>query len=90
MLSLKLWRRVRQESCKSEILLGGGTADVGVSICTPRRVVIVRVNSEVSVGGARVTVLDSSAPVTLRGGGIGRNHFSGAMQCEMMDDGGIP
>ena len=63
MLSLKLWRRVRQESCKSEVPIGGGTTDVGVSIHAPRRIIIVGVNKEVPVGGAKVTILDLSVPV---------------------------
>ena len=65
MLSLKLWRKVRQKFCKSKIPVGGGTADVGVSVSTPRRVVIVRVHNGVSVGRARATVLNSSIMVFL-------------------------
>ena len=82
MLSLKLQRRVRQESCKSEIPVGGGTADVGVSIYTLGRVVIVRVHNGVSVGGVGVTVSDLSMPVILRGGSIGDNHSIGATNME--------
>ena len=79
MLFLQLQRRVRQKSCKSEIPVEGGVTDVDVSICTPGRVVVARVNDDISVGGARVTVLDLSVPVASRGGGIGRDYFVGVM-----------
>ena len=79
MLSLKLQRRVRQEPYESEVPIEGGIADVGVSICTPGGVIIIRVHNGVSVGGARVTVLDLSAPVVSRGGGVGRNYSVGVM-----------
>ena len=79
MLSLKLWRRIKQKSCESEIPVEGGTANVGVSASTPRRVIIVRVHNGVSVGGARVTVLNLSAPVASRDRGVGRNHSVGTM-----------
>ena len=89
MLSLKLQRRVRQEFYKSEIPVGGGTTDVGVSICIPRRVIIVGVHSGVSIGGVGATVIDLSVPVTLRGRSIGRNYSIEAMQCGVTDDRGI-
>ena len=89
MLFLKLQKRIRQEFCESEIPVGGGTTDVGVSVCIPRRVIIVRVHSGVSVGRVGVTVLDLSAPVTLRDRSVGGNHSIGVMQCGMMDDRGI-
>ena len=79
MLFLKLWRRVRQESCESEIPIGGGVADIGIFICIPRRVVVVKVHSEVPVRRARTTVLDSSMPVTLRDESVGRDHSIGVM-----------
>ena len=77
-LFLKLQRRVRQESYKSEIPVGGGTANVGVSICPPREVIVIRVNSSISVGGVRATIPDLSVPVALKGGGIGGDHSVGA------------
>ena len=79
MLSLKLWRRVRQEPCESKIPVEGGTTDIDISICAPGGVVRVGVNNGISIGGARVTVLDSSVPVALRGKGIGRDHFVGVI-----------
>ena len=79
MLFLKLQRRVRQEPYKSEIPIGGGTTNVGVFIYPLREIIIIRVNSGVSVGGARATVLDLGAPVALRDRGIGRDHSVGAM-----------
>ena len=79
MLSLKLWRRIRQESCELEIPVGGRITDVGVSIHTPRRIIIVRVNSGVSVGRVRVIVLDLDVPVPLRSRGIDGNYPVGVM-----------
>ena len=78
MLSLKLQRRVRQESCESKVLVGGETTDVDVSIHAPRRIIIIRVNNRVPIGGARAIVLESSMPVTLWGRGIDRDHPIGA------------
>ena len=89
MLSLKLQRRVQQESCKSEIPVRGGIADVGVFIHIPRRIIIVEVNSRVSVGGVRATVLDLSTPVTLWGRGIDGDHPIGVTQDGTMNNWGI-
>ena len=77
MLSLKLWRRVRQEPCESEIPVEGRTTDIGVSICAPGGVVRVGVNNGISIRRARVTVPDSSVPVALRGKDIGKDHSIG-------------
>ena len=90
MLFLKLQRRVRQESCKLEIPVGGGAADVGVSVHVPRRIIIVRVNNRVPVGRARAIVLDLSALVILWGRGINRDHPIEATQGGAMNDRGIP
>ena len=79
LLSLKLQRRVRQKPDKSEIPVGGRITDVDVSICTPRRIIIIRVNGGVSVGRVRTTVLDLSVPVALEGKGIGWDHLVGMM-----------
>ena len=60
-LSLKLQRRVKQESYESEVPVGGGAANVGVSVHPPRRVIIVVINSGVPVGEARTAISDLSA-----------------------------
>ena len=79
MLSLKLQRRIRQKPCESEVPVGGRTADVGIPVCTPGQVIIVRVNHGRSVGGARTTVPNLSVPVALRGRGIGWDHSVGTV-----------
>ena len=77
MLSLKLWRRVRQKLCESKVPVGGRIADVDIPVCVLGRIVVVRVNHGISVGGARTTVVDSSVPVALRGRGIGWDYSIG-------------
>ena len=77
MLSLKLQKRIRQESYESEIPVGEGTTDVSVSVSISRRVIIVKVHNEVFVGGVTATILDLSAPVASKGRGVGRDHSIG-------------
>ena len=79
MLSLKLQRRIRQESYESEIPIGEGTTDVDISVSISRRVIIVKVHNEVFIGGVRATILDLSAPVASRGRGVGRDYSIGMM-----------
>ena len=77
MLSLKLWRRVRQKPCESEVPVGGGTTDVSIFIYAPGRVIVVGVNHGIPIGEARMTVPNVSVPIALRGRGVGWDHFVG-------------